>query len=384
VNNHDYSQRNQAQDLLRGFIVTLACLEHFGVILNEWYRNYFDINHIYSLWNDPQIVEIYNIHEKFLGKILPVDQLFLDISVWFIPWLTHLFIALSGFNLARKSSQQVRSSLTPYLKGCIVLGSVFYLEGLMVAPNFGQGIALYPITIWFFILGIASTLYAFTGLKGVKISFLVMFFIKMGESFSIYKIPHPDQLLEMIHPWAQQSSNPLNYLIDCLWGILLGKYLFSLGNLRNKAKLFVLFLFVLSLAFIYNFYIKSLFVVNPYSVTQFDEVLSAHLFGTIFILVICALILWIVYEFRNQKTCSIFNLFKWIGVNSLGIFLIHRILFIKILAPIRLHIGSYFGLPMTNHLIELVFCYMPATLICFWILKEIRFFGKLIIRDKIL
>ncbi len=376
------SQRNQAQDLLRGFIVTLACFEHFGVILNEWYRSYFDIDDIYSLWNNPQIVEIYSIHEKFLGKILPVDQLFLDISVLFIPWLTHLFIALSGFNLARKSPQQVRSSLAPYLKSCIVLGTIFFLEGLIVAPNFGQGIALYPITIWFFILGLASALYSYTGLKGIQISFMVMFLIKIGESFSIYTIPQPDHLLELIHPWAQHSSNPLNYLIDCLWGIILGKYLFSLDNVRNKTKFFVLFLFVFSLALIYNFHIKSLFVVDSYSITRFDEALSVHMFGTIFILLMCALNLWIVYEFRNQKTCSIFNLFKWIGVNSLGIFLIHRILFIKILAPIRLHIGSYLGLPMTNNSIELVFYYMPATLICFWILKEIRFFGKLIIRDK--
>ncbi len=55
------------QDGLRGFIVALACLEHFGALLNVWYLNHFDASRIFNFWQNPQEVPLHSFHSRFLG-----------------------------------------------------------------------------------------------------------------------------------------------------------------------------------------------------------------------------------------------------------------------------------------------------------------------------
>ncbi len=59
----------------------------------------------------------------------------------------------------------------------------------------------------------------------------------------------------------------------------------------------------------------------------------------------------------------------WTGRHSLLIFAIHRLLFLKFLAPLRVLIGTHLGVPMTNTAWEVCLLYLPLTIFlafCIW------------------
>ncbi len=360
-------------------MVMLACLEHFSYHLNVWYLYSFDSTHIQSLWNQPSLVPLYEFHQKYLGHFLPVDKAFQWVGILFIPWLTHLYIALSGYNLARKTQAETRANLSRSLKIHGFLFCLFMGESLIVSSDFGTALSLFPITIWFAILALSSSIYAWFGVRGVFASLAIIAIHRFASLFHLIQPLSVDPILSAIHPWASHSTEPADYLLDCLFGFWVG-WMHFIKKTSNKDKGIMASGSALA-TLIVGLFIADLFKINPDAVTANDELLSSQPLGVVFILFIEATVLLLVARLEHWSVPSFFKLFTWVGVNSIGVFFIHRIIFLKIFAPIRLHIGSCFDLPMTNTSAELLFVYLPLTLLCYWWLKRTGFFGPLFSRE---
>lgn len=319
--------------------------------------------------------ELYSFHNEFIGKSLAVDQLYLNVAIIFIPWLTHLFIALSGFNIARQKPQARKKSLGLKVRYYLLFFFLFLAEQFVVAPNFGHGLALYPITVWFIILPIIYTIYSLGGVKGTLLAYLGILAIQFLNSLDIINMYFVRDMLALIHPWALNSSDPMSYLGNGLFGILIGHIIFHSHYFSMWRYKIALFLSIASIGFLVG--CIKLFQLDPTLVVRHDELLHNDSIGIFFLYAIVGFVLIMISYSSSNKSPKIFEIFKWVSLNSLGIFLFHRIFFVHLLAPIRLHVYSYFQIPMSNSSLELLLFYLPITLLTYAFLKKMNFFGKI-------
>jgi hypothetical protein len=378
----DLKERNGFQDVLRGVLVCFACLGHFADFLFVWYRNFFDISRIYSVWEDPVKVDLYGIHGSRLGTLLEMDDFGNAIRLFFLPWITHLFMALSGYNLARKTPEEIRSNLSQYLKRLFALAFIFFADGFLISPDFGigMGLGLNYISMWFVFLAFASIIYSYLRGKGIVLAFAVSVALNLFANLHIIRIPKLEAIARFVHPWANQAMEPVFHLPDIFFGILLMLKLKD-NQIPVRKKISMLILAGTSAALIYFLKMRKYSFDNPGSPGFSGVEISEQNSGFLFILLVEAAILVTIHLLSKRPPPRFLHVFRWIGLNSLGIFLVHRLFFVKILAPARLHIGSYFGIPMTNSSLELVFGYLPLTLLAFYFLKRISFFGKFLGKD---
>ena len=369
------SKRNDFQDLVRGFIVVLACLEHFGAALNSWYITTFDPSQIVNLWQNPKEVSLYLFHSSWLGHPLPVDRLMSTVCLTLAPWLTHLFIALSGYNLARTSRADHQKSYTTKLKLFVFLFFLFVAENLIISPNFGMGLALFPVPVWFLILSTLLILDVMLGFKWIIAIFLFSVFLNLTLAIQGRHLQLLNPLIESIHPWAHGSTEPLHFFPDAILGFIFGR---SFGHIQGKISSRVhAILLTVMIAFTTGayFFCKDYFKIDPEMLFAYDDILFYAPAGQLFILGILTSCLVLIHKFQDLRIPRFFRPFIWVSVHSLGIFFIHRIVFIKLLAPLRFHLGSYFSIPMTNSSIELLI-YLGITLLIYKLLHKIEFFGN--------
>ena len=370
------TNRNEVQDGVRGVLVLLACLEHFGSILNSWYIDYFSPSNLFGMWRDPKEVLLYSIHSEWVGHALPVDGLTRICCQVLVPWVTPLFIALSGFNLSRSSPERLRSEYRKRLGTYLFLFFLFFVENLIVSSDFGIGLSLFPISVWFLILAMLLTVQRYTGLLGVGLCFVVSAGINSALTLRGVDLRPLGAVLEKIHPWAQNSAEPLHYLPFAALGFLLGvqfrrqRYSEWIWGSNSVFWLIVLWTGVA------GWMSKDLFQIDPERLFAMDELLLSSFWGQIFLYGAILLALGGIQQFRKVEAGGLTRLWVWVGKHSLAIFFIHRILFVKVLAPLRLHVGSYFGLPMTNTAYELV-GFLGLVLLLYRVLEKRGFFGRM-------
>jgi surface polysaccharide O-acyltransferase-like enzyme len=97
------------------------------------------------------------------------------------------------------------------------------------------------------------------------------------------------------------------------------------------------------------------------------ESIETSPFGNLAIIFWCSFLLLTLHGLRKAPLPGFARPLQWVGRNSLGIFLIHRVLFLKILAPLRFHFGSYLHLPMTNTTVEAI-AYFSMTGLAYWLM----------------
>jgi hypothetical protein len=363
------------QDGLRGFIVALACLEHFGASLNVWYLNHFDASRIFNFWQNPQEVPLYSFHSRFLGHRLPVDGLMESICLILVPWITHLFIALSGYNLGRKSRETLRESFRPRLSRYLILFLLFLGENLIVTPDFGSGLAWFPVTVWFLVLALVLSLDVFLGVRATSLLFVGVVGFNLFSAYRSIEIETIGPILEKIHPWAQGSTEPLHYLPDALLGLLFGRWAVGQERREFESKFILLLVSGCMVASASLIFCKSMFKLDPSQLFATDELLYTLPSGQVFIYAMIVSTLALIHRFKEKQVPNALGLLSSISVHSLGIFLVHRIVFIKIIAPLRFHIGSWLGLPMTNTSVELLI-YFGTMLLLYRAVWESGVFSK--------
>jgi hypothetical protein len=124
---------------------------------------------------------------------------------------------------------------------------------------------------------------------------------------------------------------------------------------------------------------------EPFSIMRDDVFMTEHdlastFTGTLYILGVQAIVisafLWL--EDRNVKFKI--PVVSWIGINSILIFALHRILFVRIIAPVSVMVGSIVGRTLTPTFLEL-YTYIIITLVICYLIKVSKI-SELILKNN--
>jgi hypothetical protein len=357
-----------------------ACSEHFSQFLNVWYIETFKKNDIINRNDFPVLVEQYLFHIDNIGRILPTDPIGSVLALMFVPWATHMFIGFAGYNISRKEPAVLRENLGNINKILFFMFLLFYAENFIVSNEFFAGLLISPVITWMLILIFSNSVYAFFGFGGVLITFFSSLILKMLSNSGFFQINLFSQIISSIHPRIVESTEPLNYLPSCLIGTLFGAYVNQYKKDKPFSNRTKLFFGALTIFFLWQS--RHLFRHDPSDIFSFDELLITNNFGILFVISIIVTSLTILHQLEKQKPYAWLRPLEYVGIHSLGIYLIHRILFSSVLAPIRFHLGSYFKLPMTNNVFEIMLIYFPCTVFCYWLLIRFGFFGPLFVKQN--
>ncbi|MDG4813624.1 hypothetical protein P8629_11495, partial [Hydrogenovibrio sp. 3SP14C1] len=112
----------------------MAIFEHYTGYLNYWYVDFFP--------KESDFYEtLYRSHLPMLGQLVPMDSFTGQVSEWLIPWVSQVYLALAAFNLSARSSEHMRATLVKKLALFLSIIFVLYIEGFIIAPNFGEAIS---------------------------------------------------------------------------------------------------------------------------------------------------------------------------------------------------------------------------------------------------
>lgn len=355
-NNDDARSRLVNLDFLRGLFIILALNQHFMYYINMWYMDYFH--------DAMALTSTYSVHFPMIGKQVSMDYWNHLLAIILIPWLSQMYLAMAAFNLARKDQVTFGAEMLGKFKifGFIIL--YFILENFIVAPNFGQAISIYPIMLWMVILALISLVYKYLGIRGVLVLTLLAMlrFVIPVEYISDF---FEEAIRTHIHPGFEYDARFEYFILSGCLGFIMGYVHHHKPLYKNKKD----FLFAGGGVLLVLIYVLAgdTFVVPYDDVFSTEHDLARTFTGTAYILgmqtIILSAFLWL--ERKNIK----FNvpLINWVGVYSLLIFALHRILFVKFIAPISIMVGSLTGRTLGASIVE-VYIYIFITLaICYFV-----------------
>lgn len=357
TNNNDESRSRLVNlDFLRGLFIILALDQHFTYYINMWYVDYFR--------DSMALTSNYAVHFPMIGKQVSSDFFNHLLAIVFTPWVSQIYLTMAAFNLAKKDQTTFGIEMLGKFKVFGLIFLYFVLENFLVAPNTGQAISFYPIMLWMVILGLISVIYKYVGIRGVLFfTLLAMFrFVIPVEYISNF---FEEVIQSRIHPGFEYDARFEYFVLSACLGFIMGYVHYHLPLYKYKKD--YLFAGLGALLVLIYVVIGDTFVVplDDFFITEHD--LARTFSGTAYIIGIQAIIisafLWL--ERKNIK----FNvpLVSWVGVYSLMIFALHRILFVKLIAPISLMIGNITGRTLGASIVE-IYIYVLITLaICYFI-----------------
>jgi len=357
INNNDETRARLVNlDFLRGLFIILALDQHFTYYINMWYVDYFR--------DTMALTSTYAVHFPMIGKQVSSDFFNHFLAVVFTPWVSQIYLTMAAFNLAKKDQTTFGIEMLGKFKvfGFILL--YFVLENFIVAPNTGQAISFYPIMLWMLILALISIVYKYVGIRGILVFTLLCMlrFVVPVEYISDF---FEELIQNRIHPGFEYDARFEYFVLSGCLGFIMGYVHYHLPLYRHKKDFLFAGMGVL-LVLIY-FLIGDTFVVPMDDVFSTEHDLARTFSGTAYIIGIQAIIvsafLWL--EKKNIKVNL--PLVNWVGIYSLMIFALHRILFVKLIAPISIMIGSLTGRTLGASSVE-VFIYIFITLaICYFV-----------------
>ncbi|MBC7712834.1 MAG: hypothetical protein H7177_05820 [Rhizobacter sp.] len=321
-----------------------------------WYVDYFR--------DAMALGSTYAVHFPMIGKQIPTDQINIWLAVVFTPWVSQVYLTMSAFNLAKKPQEIFAKEASGRLKIFGLIFLYFVLENFIVAPNLGQAISFYPIMLWMIVLSLLSLVYKYIGIRGVLVFTLLALlrFILpveiLSDSFEMFMKAH-------VHPGFEYDARFEYFVLSGCLGFIMGYVHYHLPSYKqNKDFLFAL----MGIAFIGIYLlIGDKFTVPADDVFSTEHDLARTFSGTAYVLGVQAILisffLWL--EKRNIKiNIPILN---WVGIYSLLIFALHRIFFVRLIAPVSVMVGSLTGRTLGASFAE-VFIYIFITLsLCYFV-----------------
>lgn len=357
TNNNDVlSSRIVNLDFLRGFFVILALHQHFTYYMNMWYVDFFR--------DSIALSSTYAIHAKMIGTQLLSGDATYWFAYLFTPWVSQIYLTMSAFNLAKKSQEDFGAGLSGKFKIYGFIFLYFIFENFIVAPNTGQAISFYPIMLWMVVLCILSVIYNYMGIKGIAVLTLL--------SFSIFVVPielisdfFEEIIRTRIHPGYEYDARLEYFILSGCLGFIMGYVHYHLPNYKQKKDLMFI---VIGLALVLIYALAG----DPFVVYQSDLFRTEHdlartFTGTAYILGIQAIIISTFLWLERKKIYLRAPIITWVGINSLLVFALHRIFFVKLIAPVSTLIASLSGRTMSANIID-IYVYIFITLgLCYFV-----------------
>jgi hypothetical protein len=346
-------------DFLRGLFIILALDQHFTYYINMWYVDYFR--------DTMALTSTYAVHFPMIGKQISSDYFNHLLAIIFTPWVSQIYLTMAAFNLAQKDQLTFGIEIGNKFKifGMILL--YFILENFIVAPNSGQAISFYPIMLWMVILGFISLIYNYVGIRGVLIFTLLTLlrFVIPVEYLSDF---FEEVIQGRIHPGFEYDARFEYFVLSGCLGFIMGYVHYHMPLYKHKKDL--LFAGLGALLVLIYVLIGDTFVVPYDDFFRTEHDLARTFSGTAYIIGIQAIVISAFLWLEKKNIKMNIPLINWVGIYSLMIFALHRILFVKLIAPISIMIGSLTGRTLGASIVE-IYIYVFITLgICYFINKS--------------
>lgn len=355
-NNGELSSRIVNLDFLRGLFIILALAQHFTYYINMWYVDYFK--------DTMALTSTYAVHFSMIGKQVSTDSINHWLAVTFTPWVSQVYLTMAAFNLAKKGQSVFIEEMSGKFKVFGLIFLYFVLENFIVAPNFGQAISFYPIMLWMLILVILSLAYRYLGIKGVLV-FTTFALLRFVIPIEFISDGFESLIRTRIHPGFEYDARFEYFVLSGCLGFIMGYVHYHLPNYKhNKDLLFGLL--GLCLIGIYLL-IGDKFLVPVDDVFSTEHDLARTFSGTSYVLGVQAVLISSFLWFERKGIKFNVPVLNWVGIYSLLIFALHRILFVKFIAPTSVMLGSLTGRTLGATSVE-VFTYVFITLgLCYFV-----------------
>lgn len=355
----DASPRIQCLDFLRGFFVFLALWQHFAFYLNYWYVSYYQG---WEFWG-----ELFEAHAPFVTIQIPVDYIS-HLAAWFFtPWVSQIYLFLAAFNLARPSTRTSKKQKVAIFIGLFFL---FTFENFIVAPNIGEALSLYPLQTWMICLFVILIVADKFKEKGVWFLFLLGLILSVLPTDGF--INFFEQVgREYLHKNFEIDARPHYFLSSACLG-----YLFGRSWWNDQLKAWKSWLIVSSGAILIWVVWGQEFNVNPSDVFATEHDQAKSLIGLIGIHGIELLIVGAVLFLYKRGFDIRIHFFNWIGRYSLLVFFLHRIIFTKIIMPLRMLVYNIWDIKIEAHFYEFWF-YILIVVCCAWMVRKLRILAYL-------
>lgn len=346
----DKSPRLINLDFLRGLFIILALDQHFTYYINMWYVDYFR--------DAIALTTTYKIHFPLIGQQISTDTFNHWLAVTFTPWVSQIYLTMAAFNLAKRDQHEFAKTLPLKLKTMGLIFIFFVMENMIVAPNFGQAISFYPIMLWMVILGLIALIYRYLGISGV-VGLTIFSLLRFIIPFEMLSSSFEDIIRSHFHPGFEYDARPEYFILSGCLGFLMGYVHFHKQSIAHKKDL--LFGFIGTLLAVIYLLFGDKFTVDSADIFRTEHDLARSFSGTCYILGIQAIVisafLWLERKHIRLKV----PLITWVGQHSLLIFGLHRIFFVRMIAPVAVFLGSLFGFTLGASTLE-IYLYISITL----------------------
>lgn len=337
-------QRIGSLDCLRGAYIVLALIQHFLGILSE----------LYARQPDPTLIWLYT-------KLTPSGE--------------HIFLALAAFNLASRNHTDFKAVYTSKLYRYFVLFWLFFFEQFLFISNISIALQWGPLLSWMVILSLLATTYRFTSWVGVAVLFV-------GQCF-FWTLPMQNYNDEF-ELWVQNAMQLERFSYDSRLDLFLGsgcigfligyiyyQVIYQNGKSAVTSRLYWLLATGIACFLVYLLYGPS-FQVDPNAIwaNEYDVIKqflgAIGIWGIILFTISAALLLEL--HLKKHVWLPIIN---WVGVNSLLIFVIHRVFFYRIIMPIASHLENVGMFTIQNSIWTVITCVLITIAFAFAV-KNLR------------
>ena len=328
---NDQGDRVFGLDFLRGLFVVMAVFEHYCGYFNFWYVDFF--HREMPFWDT-----IYASHRDMAGVALPIDHLSATLFVYFIPWVSQIYLALAAFNLSRRPQAEFASDLN---KKLMVFGGAYIallVESFITAPSFGEAISFYPVMLWMLLLALFSMIYARFGIMGMLLFTPLAVMSAFGTDESLFT---------MIQSWGQSNIHD-DFEIDsyfnqfmlsgCL-GFIYGWFWHHNQKIKDVINYRVFIVSACALA-AYLIWGDSPSI-DVHDVYANEHEMSTSMINYLGVLGMEFLVMSLVLILHQTNISLKWKPINWIGVYSLPIFLLHKVIFVHFWGPLLLIITAW-------------------------------------------
>ncbi|MGL6048491.1 MAG: hypothetical protein ACRC16_00560, partial [Aeromonas salmonicida] len=225
----------------------------------------------------------------------------------------------------------------PQLGGKLVLFAsiilMLYVEGLVIAPNFGEAISFYPVMLWMCLLALFSLVYAWFGIRGMLVlTVLSLLLDQFGVQTLLGNI---DSWMKLhVHPDYELDARLDLFMASGCFGFLYGWCWHQRPQWRDRLNGLVLTLSLIALVIYLAFGESSSVELSDIYANEHELALDmtgrAGIWGMEFLVI--GAVLWL--HQRNINLC--WRPLNWIGMYSLTVFIFHKSIFVHLWGPLLL------------------------------------------------